>query len=83
MRESSTYMAILEEGEAIGVQKTLLRQGQKRFGPPDATTKSAIKAITDLSRLETLSERLLDVKGWQELLGEPRPKRRNGRKRKS
>jgi hypothetical protein len=52
-----------------------LRQGRKRFGPPDTATKTAIEAITDLARLETLTERLLDVTSWQELLG--------GRKRKS
>lgn len=75
MKESDTYMEIIEEGEAIGVPKTLLRQGRKRFGPPDTATKTAIEAITDLARLETLTERLLDVTSWQELLG--------GRKRKS
>src|SRR5262249_32504511 len=54
MRESTTYQAILREGRITGEQKLLLRQGTKRFGEPDAETVTAIEAIQDLSRLETL-----------------------------
>src|SRR5207302_4518799 len=40
MKESSTYQAILEEGEAIGkaeeARKMLLLQGRDRFGEPSA-----------------------------------------------
>lgn len=72
MKESVTYQAIIEEGRAKGVaqgmSKTLLRQGRKRFGPPSEATVAAIEAITDLNRLEALSERLLDVSSWDELL---------------
>ena len=42
--------------------------GRKRFGEPDAPTAAALQAITDLDRLEALSDRLLDVASWQELL---------------
>jgi predicted transposase YdaD len=83
MKESSTYMEIIEEGEALGIQKVLLLQGKKRFGPPDAATQTAIQSITDLSRLESLTGRLLDVTSWQELLSKPASKRRTGRKGKS
>lgn len=68
MRESSTYQAILEEGQAEGIQRALLLQGRKRFGPPDAATQEAVRAITDVARLEKMSERLLDVSTWQDLL---------------
>jgi predicted transposase YdaD len=75
MRESDTYQAILEEGWEKGWQKglsalhrTLLRQGRKRFGEPDEDTRQAICAIRDSERLEELSERLLDVSTWDELL---------------
>ena len=68
MHESDTYQAILDEGHARGVQATLLRQGRKRFGEPDEATRQALLAITDPERLDLLTERLLDVTSWQELL---------------
>ena len=68
MRESSTYQAILDEGRLEEAQAIVLRQGRKRFGPPDARTSAAIESITDLERIEQLSERLLDVSSWDELL---------------
>ena len=75
MRESVTYQAILEEGEAKGraegVKRALLRVGQKRFGPPDAVILAAIKAITDPEHVEALVERVLDVSSWDELLVPP------------
>ena len=68
MRESVTYQAILEEGRVEALQKTILRQGRKLFGPPDEGTTAAVTAIDDVQRLEFLSERLLDVENWHELL---------------
>jgi hypothetical protein len=68
MHESTTYQAILEEGEAKGMQKALLLQGRKRFGGLDEATRQAVTAITDAERLERLHERLSDVHSWQELL---------------
>lgn len=73
MKESTTYQAILEEGEAIGkakeVRKVLLLQGSDRFGEPPAKVVALLDAMTDLSRLEALVIRLLHVKTWEELLG--------------
>jgi predicted transposase YdaD len=72
MKESLTYQAILEEGReegrAEGERKVLIRQGTKKFGPPDERSRSALEGITDLSRLEVLAERLLDASGWEDLL---------------
>lgn len=72
MRESSTYQAILEEGENQGVlkgeRKALLVVGTRRFGPPDAQTWAAIEAIESIARLEQMTARLLDVADWDELL---------------
>lgn len=76
MRESSTYQAILEEGEARGVaigeanaaRNLLLRLGAHRFGDPDASTRARIEALPDAARLSALAERLLDVESWDELL---------------
>src|SRR5260370_25070473 len=83
MRESSVYQAILAEGKteglAEGAQKILLRMGRARFGPPDKSTRAALEAITDLHRLEQLSERLLTAASWQELLELPRTRGRSRR----
>ena len=38
-------------------------------GPTHAATAAALEAITAIERLELLSERLLDVESWDELLG--------------
>lgn len=93
MEESTTYQEIVKKGVAQGVvqgmaqgslqeaKKLLLRQGNKRFGPPDEMTSAALEAVVDLERLEALSDRLLDVATWEELLNPPRP--RNGRRKRS
>ncbi len=71
MRESVTYMAMIEEGELAGMRKTLLWVGRDRFGPPDETTRAAIESITDPSRLERMANRLLHVSTWADLLATP------------
>jgi predicted transposase YdaD len=92
MKESVTYQAILEEGEALGIvkgeargalaeaKKLLLLQGTNRFGPPDERTQAAVEGISDLPRLEALSVRLLSARSWQELLGRRGARRQNGRR---
>ena len=57
-----------EEGELREARKLLLRLGRKRLGSPPAETEAALNAIADLDRLESLSERLLLVSSWDELL---------------
>jgi len=68
MHESDTYMAIVEEGELKAARRILLRQGRKRFNEPDAATKAALEAITNVARLERMADRILDASSWQELL---------------
>ena len=72
MAESSSYQLLLREGFAkgfvTGVQTVLLRQGRKRFGPPDAATQARIECIIEPAALEMLAERLLEVSSWEELL---------------
>jgi hypothetical protein len=84
MEESTTYQAILARGVASGslaeAKKLLLLMGETRFGPPNAQAKTALDAISDLTRLETLGVRLLNVESWDELLKLPaksRTKRRS------
>ncbi len=79
MKESVTYQAIVEEGHLLGVRQVILRLGQKLFGPIDEATEKALNAIDDVRKLDRLSERILDVNSWQELLSPTRRRRRNGR----
>jgi hypothetical protein len=75
MKESVTYQAIIEEGKIEGMiearQEVLLQQGRKKFGTPDKHTENTLRSITDLERLKYLSERILDVSTWAELLALP------------
>jgi hypothetical protein len=75
MKDSVTYQAIVEEGEAKGMirgaQDTLLRIGRKHLGVPDQSVENALRAVTDLDRLNRMSDRLMDVTTWQELLATP------------
>jgi hypothetical protein len=71
MQESTTYQAILEEGEAKGMQEALLLQGRKKFSGLDEAIRQRVRAITDLERLRQLHERMPDVHTWQELLQTP------------
>jgi hypothetical protein len=84
MKESVTYQAILEEGEAKGkmaqTKKVLRMQGEDCFGVPDAATARVLDQLNDLPRLEALLMRLPHVHSWQELLGRPTARRRNGRR---
>jgi predicted transposase YdaD len=76
MRDSDTYMAILDEGREEGIEigridevkKLILRFGQKSLGVPEEGITTALAALTDLERLERLLERVGEVKSWQELL---------------
>lgn len=76
MRESSTYQAILLEGEEKGraegrveEARNILRMlGEDRLGQPDALTSAAIDSLTDVERIEALTRRLLRVSSWAELL---------------
>jgi hypothetical protein len=65
MEESVTYQEIIRKG----VRRTLLRLGERKFEtPPDASVREALEAIEDISELEALAVRWLDVDSWQELL---------------
>jgi hypothetical protein len=63
LEESSVYQGILRK-EA---RQVLLRQGRKKFGPPDPQIEAAIATIADLDRLHDLLDRIFDVSSWEEL----------------
>jgi predicted transposase YdaD len=75
IEESTVYQGILRKGKAIGrieeARKTLLRQGRKRLGPPNEQIEAAITALNDLDRLNDLSESIVDVTTWDELMASP------------
>jgi hypothetical protein len=75
MEESSTYQHILQLGEQKGqvrqAQRSLLRQGRQRFGKPAAATEAALAAITDLDRLDRMTDVILTAASWDELLATP------------
>jgi hypothetical protein len=69
MRDSDTYLAILDEGRLEEAKEWLLELARERFGPPDESVTAAIAALMDLERLDRMRSRLLKVASWQELLG--------------
>lgn len=48
MRESDTYLMILEEGEEKCAREIILAQGEDRFGAPDDTVKANSTASATL-----------------------------------
>jgi predicted transposase YdaD len=99
MKESVTYQAILEEGEARGeargrkegeaqgVLKEARRMvcvvGEKYIGPPDSDAVVTLERIDNVSQLEALCARAPEVASWQELLDPPTRRRGNGRPRRT
>jgi hypothetical protein len=71
MHESTAYDVIMDEGRLEGEIRLLLRLGRKRFGDPDPTTESTLRATKDLERLERMAEAILTVGSWEELLATP------------
>jgi hypothetical protein len=75
MRDSDTYMAILEEGEEKGREKQaredILRLAQKLLGPANEPMLGRLQSTTDLERLKRIHDRILEAKDWQDLLDTP------------
>jgi hypothetical protein len=71
MRESDTFMAIIDEGRLEEVKKLILVLGEKKFGTPGDHVRTFVADTEDLDRLEFLHGCILDVKNWEELLATP------------
>jgi hypothetical protein len=74
MQESDTYLAIVDEGREADSKEVILRQGQKRFGPPGEAITARLHAITEnVARLHRMIDRLFDntATSWQDLLDTP------------
>jgi len=71
MQDSSAYQLIMDEGQIRHAHRSLLRQGRHRFGPPTAANEAALLAITDIDRLDRMTDAILTVACWDELLLTP------------
>jgi hypothetical protein len=71
MRESDTYLAILDEGRLDEAKKWLLQIGEQLLGVPDQATRTTINGLTDLGRLDRMGARLTTAADWQDLLATP------------
>ena len=70
MRDSDTYLAIIEEGEVLQAKRDILIVGQERLGSP-RETPTRLETITDLARLDRIFRRCLKASAWQDLLDTP------------
>jgi hypothetical protein len=68
MKESTTYQGIIEEGRIDQTRRLLVRLGGKRFGKPSVAVQAAIDGVTDLDKLERMTDRLMTAKNWRELV---------------
>lgn len=67
MQESSTYVAIVDEGREKQNKRIILRLGEKRLGSPDESARAKLAAISDIDRLEEITDKIFEVSSWQEL----------------
>ena len=76
VRESSFYKLVHKEGVTEGEKKgrlvearrIILSQGRRKFGVPLPEVVVTLEGIVDQAKLESISDRLLDVSSWEELL---------------
>jgi hypothetical protein len=61
----------MTEGAIQTAHRYLLRQGQKRLGPPEPATVAALNEIQEIDRLDRLADAMLSASSWQELLATP------------
>jgi hypothetical protein len=71
MRDSDTYMAILDEGREEQIKADILLIAMERFGPAKEPRLAQLNGITDLERLRRLLSRTLKSTDWQDLLDTP------------
>lgn len=71
MKDSDTYLAILDEGREEQVKKDILLIGEERFGPANESVTARLNAVTNLERLERMIRRAAKATTWQEILDAP------------
>ncbi len=83
MEESVTYQAIVREGVIKGKREDLLDLGTQRFGVPEPNVQQRLSSVADVEELRRLLRRVLEVSNWAELFGDPPPKPRGKRSKKT
>jgi hypothetical protein len=72
MQDSKTYQYAVETGREGGradeARRLVIRLGERRLGPIPVPTRAALQAIFDVERLESLIDRVFEVRSWDELL---------------
>jgi len=71
MRESDTFLAILDEGREIQARRDIRRLASRKLGEPDEPTITRLEGITDIERLERICDRAVEANSWQGLLDTP------------
>jgi hypothetical protein len=71
MRESDTFLAILDEGREIQTRHLIRRLAKRTLGEPDEATVTRLEGITDIERLERIFDRAAEAGSWRDLLDTP------------
>ncbi|MFN8524616.1 MAG: DUF4351 domain-containing protein [Chloroflexota bacterium] len=56
------------EGRRIEARDLVLRMGTRRWGPPPHASRQYIESISELGHLESLADRMLDARSWDDLV---------------
>jgi len=71
LEDSSALEYFTERAEARAFRAVLLIQGEQRFGAPAETVSAALQQLDDPRRLKRMTQRILQVNSWDELLATP------------
>jgi hypothetical protein len=71
MRESDTFLAILDEGRETQTRRLIRLLARRALGEPDEPTVTRLEGITDIDRLERIIQRVGEAASWQDLLDTP------------
>jgi hypothetical protein len=67
MEESITFQEIKGLGRLEEVRKIIARQGTRKFGKRNRKVERVPETITDLEKLESILDRVLEANSWDEL----------------
>lgn len=68
LRDSSAWDIIREDIQADALRDVIVPLGEQRFGVPSEATITTLQAISDPERLKRMTQRILQVSSWDELL---------------
>jgi hypothetical protein len=70
MRDSDTFMGVIDEGRELEARRLIVLLVEDRFGPPDKPTRDCLQVI-DLDRLERIVVRAINTTSWHDLMDTP------------